>query len=413
MQYILFEDYAHFALQPFTFLRPVYDLRLGIYTFKERWEHSTHVEFHTSTIDYLQSIHPLNIQQSESIWVNGAVFPSEELLKLIREIGPNTFVIDAHQKILLGRFSPDILPKNFNGIFHVDLLEEMGLKRMEIDINLTYPSSLSDLFKLNHFAINYDISIATSLGGTEKLTDKHSIIYGKDNLIIEKGVKVRAAIINAEDGPVYMGTSSEIQEGAVIKGTHAICHHSRINIGAKLRGDSTVGPYSKIGGEVTNSVIMGLSNKSHEGYLGNSVVGYWCNMGADTNTSNLKNNYAPIKQWSYAQEDFVQTGLQFCGLMLGDHSKCGINTMFNTATVVGICSNIFGGGFSPKFIPSFSWGGGNNWTTFKYAKAIEMIRRVMLRRNKELTKEEEFVLSTVAEHTAKYRYWESTKVNMF
>lgn len=243
-----------------------------------------------------------------------------------------------------------------------------------------------------------------------RLNDQHSIIYGKDNLYVEEGVKIRAATINAEDGPIFIGRNVTIQEGAIIHGAHAICEHATINMGAKLRGDSTIGPWSKVGGEIANSVIQGFSNKGHEGYLGNSVLGYWCNIGADSNTSNLKNNYASVKLWNYEKERFTDTGLMFCGLIMGDHSKCGINTMFNTGTVVGVSANIYGAGYPRNFLPSFSWGGPGGMTTFMLRKVFEVAKVVMGRRNKELTEADQSLLNTIFNLTAPARSWERATV---
>ena len=220
---------------------------------------------------------------------------------------------------------------------------------------------------------------------------------------MEPGAKIKAAILNAEAGPIYIGKNSEIQEGALIRGPFALCEGSTVNMGAKLRGDTTIGPFSKVGGEVSNSVIMGYANKGHDGFLGNSVIGEWCNMGADTNTSNLKNNYDNIKLWNHAQEKFIDTGNQFCGLMMGDHSKCGINTMFNTGTVVGVSANIFGSGFPRNFVPSFSWGGASGFTTYITKKAFGTAKLVMSRRNMEFDAQEAAILEHVFEETKKWR----------
>ncbi|MEM6771107.1 MAG: glucose-1-phosphate thymidylyltransferase, partial [Bacteroidota bacterium] len=222
--------------------------------------------------------------------------------------------------------------------------------------------------------------------------------------------KVRAAILNAEDGPIYLGPYSEIMEGAVVRGAHAIGAKSRVNIGAKLRGDTTIGPSCKIGGEVANSVIQGYSNKGHEGYLGNSVLGSWCNLGADTNTSNLKNNYAPVRIWHYPSERFRNTGTQFCGLIMGDHSKCGINTMFNTGTVVGVSANIFGAGYPRNFIPSFSWGGAKGMITYRMNKVLETAALVMPRKGGELDEAEKRILAHIFEETANFRVWDKKSV---
>ncbi|RPJ66900.1 MAG: glucose-1-phosphate thymidylyltransferase, partial [Alphaproteobacteria bacterium] len=211
------------------------------------------------------------------------------------------------------------------------------------------------------------------------------------------------AVINANTGPVYIGKNAEIMEGSLIRGPFALCEHSVLKMGAKIYGATTIGPFSKVGGEINNSIITGNSNKAHDGFLGNSVLGEWCNLGADTNNSNLKNNYAEIKLWNYNSEKFTKTGLQFCGLFMGDHSRCGINTMFNTGTVVGVSSNIFGTGFPRNFIPSFSWGGNAGFMVYQKPKAYEAAENAMQRRNVQFTSDDIKILDAVFDLTEKYR----------
>jgi UDP-N-acetylglucosamine diphosphorylase/glucosamine-1-phosphate N-acetyltransferase len=231
-------------------------------------------------------------------------------------------------------------------------------------------------------------------------------MYNEQNVFLEEGVYIRAAVLNAETGPIYLGKNSIIQEGALIRGSFALGEGSHVNMGAKIRGDSSIGPYCKVGGEISNSVLFSHSNKAHDGFLGNSVIGEWCNLGADTNTSNLKNNYDVNKLWSHSSSTFENTGLQFCGLIMGDHSKCGINTMFNTATVVDVCSNIFGEGYPDNYIPSFAWGGSNGFTTNQLTKVLETAERVMGRRNVPLTNIDKDILYHIFELTAPHRTWE-------
>ncbi|HEY9117811.1 MAG TPA: glucose-1-phosphate thymidylyltransferase, partial [Roseivirga sp.] len=202
--------------------------------------------------------------------------------------------------------------------------------------------------------------------------------------------------------------NAQVHEGAIISGAFALCESSHVNMGAKIKGDTTIGPHSKVGGEIGNSVIFGYSNKGHEGYMGNSVLGEWCNLGADTNTSNLKNNYAMVKLWDYATGRFADTGLQFCGLMMGDHSKCGINTMFNTGTVVGVGANIFGAGYPRNFVPSFSWGGATGFVTFQLRKFAEVAEAVMHRRHMEYDQVEQDIIKHVFDTSAAYRIWEKS-----
>src|SRR6185312_15433765 len=227
-------------------------------------------------------------------------------------------------------------------------------------------------------------------------------LIGK-KIFIEKGAKLECAVLNSTSGPIYIGKNAEVMEGAIIKGPFSLGEESTIKAGAKIYGPTTVGPHSKVGGEVNNSVVFGYSNKAHDGFLGNSVIGEWCNLGADTNNSNLKNNYSEVKLWDYAEEKPVSTGLTFCGLIMGDHSKCGINTMFNTGTVVGVSANIYGGNFPPKFVPSFSWGGADGFVTYDIGKALETAERVYERRHKEFNKTEKDIFKEVFSLTSKHR----------
>src|SRR5690606_24924204 len=247
-----------------------------------------------------------------------------------------------------------------------------------------------------------DFELLTDGRRSQPIPATNNIINGQ-NIFIEEGAKLEFVTLNASFGPIYIGKDAEIMEGSIIRGPFALCEHATVKLGAKIYGPTTVGPHSKVGGEVNNSVIFGYSNKGHDGFMGNSVLGEWCNLGADTNNSNLKNNYAEVRLWDYNTESFARTGLQFCGLMMGDHSKCGINTMFNTGTVVGVSANIFGSGFPRNFIPSYSWGGAAGMTTFKTDKAFEVAREVMKRRNLEFTEQDEKIMEHVFEITAKYR----------
>jgi UDP-N-acetylglucosamine diphosphorylase/glucosamine-1-phosphate N-acetyltransferase len=232
---------------------------------------------------------------------------------------------------------------------------------------------------------------------------KTNTVFGKDRIFVEQGAVVEAAILNPDGGYIYIGENATIMEGSIVRGSLAMCNHSQLKMGAKIYGPTTLGPYSKIGGEVSNSVLIGYSNKAHDGFLGNSVLGEWCNLGAGTNNSNLKNNYSEVKIWNYSTEHFEKTGLQFCGLIMGDHSKAGINTMFNTGTVVGVSCNIFGDGFPRNFIPSFSWGGAAGFTEYKIDKAFATAELVMKRRNKVFDDKERKILLSVYELSKKYR----------
>ncbi|WP_323758047.1 GlmU family protein [Roseivirga sp.] len=368
-------------LLPFTFTRPVACIRIGILTIAEKWEkYGFHIGFETQ--EYLgkkfQAL-PTNVK------VNGALCPSKELSEAI-------LALTADAKLVS---ESTVLAVSGNG------LEEVTFEGMFRMINQPW-----EIFQFNKEQIEADYALITKGRTSQPITDPHTVVYGKENVFLEEGANIRAAIINAENGPVYFGKNAQVHEGAIISGAFALCEGSHVNMGAKIKGDSTVGPHSKVGGEVSNSVIFGFTNKGHDGFLGNSVIGEWCNLGADTNTSNLKNNYAPVKLWNYTSERFVQTGLQFCGLMMGDHAKCGINTMFNTGTVVGVGANVFGAGFPKNFIPSFSWGGASGLITFQSRKFYEVAEAVMQRRGLTFDDTEKEIIDRIFEITTHYRTWD-------
>jgi UDP-N-acetylglucosamine diphosphorylase/glucosamine-1-phosphate N-acetyltransferase len=259
-----------------------------------------------------------------------------------------------------------------------------------------------DIFSKNDAAIREDFALLTQ-DRTSQPIPKSVNTIGKENIFIEEGAQLEFVTLNASTGPIYIGKNSEIMEGSVIRGPFALCEGAGLKLATKVYGATTVGPFSKIGGEVNNVVLFGYSNKGHDGFLGNSVLGEWCNIGADSNNSNLKNNYEEVKLWDYETESFQKTGLQFCGLMMGDHSKCGINTMFNTGTVVGVSANIFGAGFPRNFVPSFSWGGAAGFTVYLTKKAFETARLVMSRRGLEFDETEQAILQHVFEQTKIWR----------
>lgn len=368
-------------LLPFTYTRPVADIRVGILKIAEKWGYYG-FETGFETVDYLSEKFPSTGSQLK---VNGALCPDEMVAAAIKTLKPGEELThDGHVLAYFGEVSSTIIYEN-----KVRLIAQPW-----------------DIFSKNKAQIEADFPLITAGRVSQPITDPHTIVYGKENLFVEQGATIRAAIINAENGPVYIGKNAMVHEGAIIKGAFALCEESHVNMGAKIRGDSTIGPYSKVGGEIGNSVIFGYSNKGHEGYLGNSVIGEWCNLGADTNTSNLKNNYAAVKLWSYSKGGFANTGLQFCGLMMGDHAKCGINTMFNTGTVVGVGANVFGPGYPRNFVPSFSWGGANGFITFQTRKFYEVAKAVMIRRNMDFDEQEKAIIDQIFADTTEYRIWD-------
>ncbi len=368
-------------LLPFTFTRPTAEIRVGILTITEKWaKRGFGCGFVTQ--NYLQTKFPDN---KAGLQVNGALCPNDDLVQAI-------LALNAGEELVSGE---TVLAKHSGGGSKVPYTGEFTL------IQHTW-----DIFTQNRNQIIADFELITKGRTSQEISDPHTIVYGKENLFIEEGASIRAAIINAEGDPVYIGKKAQVHEGSIISGAFALCEGAHLNMGAKIKGDTTIGPYSKVGGEIGNSVVFGYSNKGHDGYMGNSVLGEWCNLGADTNTSNLKNNYAMVKLWDYATGRFADTGLQFCGLMMGDHSKCGINTMFNTGTVVGVGANIFGAGYPRNFVPSFSWGGAAGFVTFQLRKFAEVAEAVMHRRNKEYDQVEQDIIQHIFDETAQYRIWD-------
>ncbi len=395
-QIVLFDDPAlRGSLLPFTFTRPVADIRVGILKISEKWQKYSGAKVSFLTQEYLQSKFPRHVEPSMAI--NGAWLPDADSVKVILNLKPNQALFWG--KVLL---AAPIGAADRNLSFVAER-ESVQLEKEPALIQKTW-----NIFQFNAAEIRKDFDLITKGRTSQPIDDPHTVVYGPENIFIEQGAKIRAAVLNAENGPIYIGKNAEVQEGALIRGSFALGESSIVNMGAKLRGDTTVGPFSKIGGEVSNSVIFGYSNKGHEGFLGNSVLGEWCNLGADTNTSNLKNNYAPVKLWDYTKGTFASTGLQFCGLMMGDHSKSGINTMFNTGTVVGVGAIIFGEGYPRNFIPSFSWGGSAGFETFHLAKFEETVKVVCARRGYEWTAADQEIVERVFDLTKSYRIWDRT-----
>jgi UDP-N-acetylglucosamine diphosphorylase/glucosamine-1-phosphate N-acetyltransferase len=389
MNYILFDGSVRNQLLPFTFTRPVADIRVGILTIREKWELLLGATTTTVTEDYLTDKYPM-VELDKNILINASFIPSENLVNLVKELTENQALFLDEEPIAF--FTSEEQEVDFD-TYEIIQYSHKDLLRIE---------NTWDIFSKNDEAIKRDFDLITQ-GRTSQPIPEKTVAFNKEAIFIEEGAKLPLCSLNASEGPIYIGKNAEVMEGSMIRGPFALCEGATIKMASKIYSGTTVGPYSKVGGEVNNSVIFGYSNKGHDGFLGNSVIGEWCNLGADTNNSNLKNNYAEVRLWSYETENFARTGLQFCGLMMGDHSKCGINTMFNTGTVVGVSANIFGSGFPRNFIPSFSWGGSGGMTTFKTDKAFEVAKVVMSRRNIEFTETDAKILEYVFEESAKWR----------
>ncbi|MEE9349672.1 MAG: GlmU family protein [Flavobacteriaceae bacterium] len=388
MNYILFDGSVRDALLPFTYTRPVADIRIGILTIREKWEHYLGSTTTTVTEDYLEEKFPM-VEMEENIMINASFLPTEKMVEQIKKLEKNQAIYKDDE--VLAFFTLEDQEVNFENYEIIEAVDNF------LQIKNTW-----DIFSLNDIALKADFDLITEGRESEEISDTVNCI-NKEHIFLEKGAKVEFATLNASKGPIYIGENAEIMEGALVRGSFALGDNSILKMGAKIYGATTIGPYCKVGGEVNNTVFFGYGNKSHDGYLGNSVIGEWCNLGADTNNSNLKNNYAEVKLWSYETERFAKTGLQFCGLMFGDHSKCGINTMFNTGTVVGVSANIFGSNFPRNFIPSFSWGGHSGFTTYKMNKVAEVTKVVMQRKELEFDEKEQVILTHVFDITSKYR----------
>lgn len=390
MRYVLFDDENRVNLLPLAYTRPVAKFRVGILTIAEKWSLRFPNDFVFGgyvTEEYLQDKYPSDIREDQ-LWINASVCPNENLLKDILSLELNESLFDDKENLIAFRSG------NFK--------ESIDCEKSYTDVAFNRVQNLWDIFSKNGDEIKLDFELLTKDRVSQKANSTNTIL-GEENLFIEEGAEVNCAIINATLGPIYIAKDAVVMEGTVIRGPFALCEGAQTKLGAKIYGPTTVGPHSKVGGELNNVVIFGYSNKGHDGFLGNSVLGEWCNIGADSNNSNLKNNYAEVRLWNYATGRFAHTGLQFCGLIMGDHSKCGINTMFNTGTVVGVSANIFGAGFPRNFIPSFSWGGPQGQSTYKTNKAFEVAEKVMERRSIVFDDKEQAILTKVFELTEEFR----------
>ncbi len=392
MNYILFdENVVRTNLLPLTFTRPVSDIRIGILTIREKWER--HLKSPTSSLTdaYLSDKFPI-VKMAENILINGSICPNDEIVAAIRKLKPNQTVVYNDTIIALHITAEDL---DSAGDTSAEGIEEIQILEAPVKINHTW-----EIFAKNEISLNDDFTLLTKGRKSQKLSETNRVV-GEENIFVEKGARVEFAILNGTTGPIYIGKDAEIMEGAVIRGPFALCEGAQVKMAAKIYGPTTIGPYCRVGGEVNNAVMFGFSNKAHDGFLGHSVIGEWCNLGADTNTSNLKNTYDNVRLWSYSKQTFVNTHLQFCGLIMGDHSKCAINTMFNTGTVVGVSANIFGSGFQRNFIPSFTWGGTAGHTNYSIKKAMEVAEIVFKRRRRNFDDTERNLLTSVYNITLK------------
>ncbi|HPD65105.1 MAG TPA: GlmU family protein [Bacteroidia bacterium] len=388
--YILFDDHQVWEnLLPLTYTRPVSEIRTGILTIAEKWNYYLNTSVSKLTEDYLSRKFPTKIS-GDDIYINSSILPDNELVEAIHNLKPGEVLLSknewlasyGHPKTFFNQHNQSekkIFSGNYQAIRH-----------------------LWDIFLLNGKEINRDFGILTK-GKSSVTLSSSNRIFGQHPVFAEEGASAECAIFNTTFGPIYLGKHSLVMEGSIIQGPFSLGESSQVKLAAKIYPGSTIGPQCRVGGELNNVVFLGFSNKAHDGFLGNAVIGEWCNIGADSNNSNLKNTYENVKVWNYSHKSFMDSGLQFCGLFMGDHSKCGINTMFNTGTSVGVSANIFGAGFPRTFIPSFVWGGAAGFTTYKPEKAFQSMAAVMSRRNCELSELDKSILSHIFEITKEFR----------
>ena len=396
---ILFDDETTQHLRPLTYTRPIADLRVGILTILEKWERLLQGSGSYITQDYLTTKYPIVIEEDNLI-VNATVLPNTQLARLVLGLAPNEALMNDGE-LVAARIPGNEFDALIDGSFADEIagytLQETPVKRV---------TRLTDVLQLARQELFADYDLLTAQRTSHRLSDSNTV-FGDGGIFVEDNVSAEACVFNTTQGPIYLGSGVKILEGSLIKGPVALGANTLVKMGARLYGPCCIGPNSKVGGELKNVSMQANSNKGHDGYLGDSILGEWCNLGADTNTSNMKNNYSEVRLWNYVLGKFEPTGLQFCGLVMGDHSKCGINTMFNTGTVVGVSANLFGAGYHRNFIPSFGWGGPQGMRTYRIDKALETAVRVAHRRGLEFSDVDQEILRAVYEISAEYRPWDA------
>ena len=361
---------------PLTFTRPSAELRAGILTFSERWQRLlgiTQVSYLTA--DYLQGKYPYTgVSEEVTLSIYANFLPTPRLLEQLRSLEVGESI--TYQGRMLAFVGKSITLSSIPPI--------------EWEEPLVLFEKPTDLFTYNDKAIDFDFKLLTEGRTSTPLSPTNGFLGDKADFFIEEGAKVEFATLNCQKGKIYIGKDAEVMEGSHLRGPIALCEHATVNMGAKLYGATTIGPYSKVGGEISNSVIWGYSNKGHDGFLGNSVLGQWCNLGADTNVSNLKNTYNTIQLWDYQKGGYSSSGLQFCGVLMGDHSKTAINTQLNSGTTIGVFANLFSAGFPSKYIPNFAWGVSAD--KYRLDEAFSVAERVMARRGIAFDEKEQDIL---------------------
>ena len=385
----LFDDKSWFSLRPLTFTRPVANLRIGILTIAEKWGKHLNANFGYLTQPYLTNKFQL---ANSNLFINGSICPDEELLEAVEKLKDGQVLHAADIVIAYHASSVINYHEALNNLERVAYLSSY--------VKIDFPEQI---FGFNDIELQKDFRLLTKGKTSARLSGTNTVLG--DHIFVEEGATAECSTFNTLQGPIYLGKNSSVWEGCHIRGSFALCNDSQVKMGAKIYGKTTIGPFSRVGGEINNAVIWGYSSKGHEGYLGNSVMGQWCNIGADSNNSNLKNNYGEVRLWDYEKENFRKTGLQFCGLIMADHAKCAINTMFNTGTVAGVSANIFGAGFPRNFIPDFAWGGAHGFDIYALDKMLQTAALVYERRDLTLDETEKEIIAHIFELTKEYRHF--------
>ena len=386
MNYLLIDnDDVRANLLPMTYTRPVSELRVGALTLREKWQHRLTGDYHYQTVDYLREIFPCACEPcaDDTISIASDVIPNAEVAAAVADLAVGEALFDNDGAWIATR-----------GAESVSKTVEYAVRRI---------ARLTDIFTMNGEEIEADFALLTAGRESAPVSQTVAVVGDRSRLFIEPGATVECCAINVTHGSVYIGRNAEVMECSALRGPIAVCDNSFVNMGSKIYGATTIGPWSKVGGELNNVVIHSYSNKAHDGFLGNAVIGSWCNLGAGCVASNLKNDYTEIKLWNYPSHRFVRTGLQFCGLIMGDHSKAGINTMFNTATVVGVGVNIHGTGFPRNFVASFSEGGTAGFSDVSMTKFFDVAARVMARRGIELTEADRRMFYAIRDAAEAYK----------
>lgn len=383
---IFFDDATWEELQPLTLTRPVCEIRTGIFTIRKKWmKYLDGSDFSYITRDHLKCKYKFSPAKTNII-INSSFLPDNEVAKTIKKLTGNSVLMHGNIPVA-AKLNNENISEYIKGAYS-------NFKIVEYAEPVARLRNFCDIFSLNASEIIKDFNIHTK-GRRSQPFSKTVRIHGSHPVFAEEGARAEFCTVNTNDGPVYLGKNAEIMEGCLIRGPFAICSDATLKMGAKIYGGTTVGPHCKVGGEVNNSVFFAYSNKAHDGFIGNSVIGEWVNIGADSNNSNLKNNYAPVKMWNYKAKKFTNTGLTFAGLIMGDHSKCSINSMFNTGTVIGVSCNLFGTGFHRNFVPSFTWGSPAGYIRFNYDKALEVAKLMMKRRELEPDENDKSILNYI------------------